>query len=84
MVARAGPQLDMENYGETTYTQGSSSTNWGHSWTADEINTGFRVRQIFTISGSNGRGYLDWVPVEVTYTASPPTVIPAPSAVVSV
>lgn len=69
------------NQGETTYYEGSTSDAWGHTWTADEINTGFRVRLIDAATGgTNGRIYLDWVPVEVTYTAGSPTV-PAPGAI---
>jgi hypothetical protein len=65
----------------TIYTKGGISDDWGHTWTADEINNNndFRVRLTATIIGSsNGRTYLDWVPVAVTYTASP---VPEPTTI---
>jgi hypothetical protein len=72
--------------GEWTYYEGGASDTWGRTlldpWTADEINNSFRVRLIAAASGgTNGRVYLDWVPVRVTYDTVTSTVIPAPAAV---
>jgi hypothetical protein len=66
------------NYGQTSYNTGGASNTWGHTWTADQINTHFRVRQIATLTstiGTEGRVYLDWVPVRVTYTVPEPATI---------
>jgi hypothetical protein len=67
------------NLSETTYYEGSASDTWGHIWTADQIDNSFRVRLIASASGdTNGRVYLDWVPVGVTYTACP---VPEPATI---
>lgn len=47
---------------ETTYEIGNDL--WGHAWTAEEINGNF---QVLVQDSGFGYGYLDWVPVKVTY-----------------
>ncbi len=63
--------------GQTTYIKGDASNTWGRTWTANQINNSFSVRQTATIGGSGftPRVCLDWVPVRVTYT------IPEPAAI---
>jgi len=43
---------------------GGASDDWGHGWTASEVNTGLRVRLTVT---ATGWVRLDWVPVTVCY-----------------
>ena len=54
---------------ETTNILGSTSDNWGRTWSATELNnTNFRVR-ITDVAASTARTFsLDWVSVQVTYT----------------
>ena len=47
---------------DTTYEIGNDL--WGHAWTAEEINGNF---QVHVQDSGFGYGYLDWVPVKVTY-----------------
>jgi hypothetical protein len=61
--------------GNPTDVVGISSDNWGHSWTASELNsTNFRVRVTCNSSGSSSSNnrdfYLDWIPVRITYTGN--------------
>ena len=53
---------------EQTYTLGTPSDNWGHTWTLSELsNTNFRVR-IVDVASSTSRDFsLDWIMVRVTY-----------------
>jgi hypothetical protein len=54
---------------ETTIILGTSSDNWGRTWTDAEFsNANFRVR-ITDVAGSTARTFnLDWVAVQVTYS----------------
>ncbi|MCJ7509914.1 MAG: hypothetical protein MUP14_03385, partial [Dehalococcoidia bacterium] len=54
---------------QQTYTLGSVSDNWGHTWSSTEFsNANFRLR-ITDIASSTTRNFrLDWVAVQVTYT----------------
>ena len=53
---------------EQTYTLGSPSDNWGHTWTLSQLsNSNFRVR-IIDVATSTSRDFsLDWITVRVTY-----------------
>ncbi len=53
----------------TTYTLGSATDDWGHTWTLAQLNTtNFRVR-IIDVSSRNGKDFdLDAIRVQVTYT----------------
>jgi hypothetical protein len=52
-----------------TYTMGSASDTWGHSWSAAQLATGlFRVRVIDASSKTNKTYSLDDISVEVAYT----------------
>ena len=54
----------------TTYTLGAATDTWGHVWTAGEAsNGGFRVRITDTAAKKDTDFHLDWVAVNVTYTA---------------
>jgi hypothetical protein len=52
-----------------TYTLGSTTDDWGHTWTAGQLNaSNFRVR-IIDVSSRDGKDFdLDAVRVQVTYT----------------
>jgi Ig-like domain-containing protein/papain like protease/pre-peptidase len=54
--------------GEQTFTLGTSTDLWGHSWTTSQLsNSNFRVR-IINVSSSTTRSFsLDWISVRVTY-----------------
>jgi hypothetical protein len=55
--------------GETTYTFGSTSDNWGRSWTSSQLGgANFRVRIIDASTASGRDFFLDYVAVSVTYT----------------
>jgi hypothetical protein len=56
---------------ETTYEIGNDL--WGHAWTAEEINGNF---QVHVQDSGFGYGYLDWVPVKVTYEQATSSQIP--------
>ncbi|MEX2158992.1 MAG: Tad domain-containing protein [Dehalococcoidia bacterium] len=53
----------------STYTLGSSSDDWGHTWTnAQTSDANFRVR-VISVSDSTSRDFtLDWVAVRVTHS----------------
>ncbi len=53
----------------TTYTLGSATDSWGHTWTLSELNTtNFRVR-VIDVSSMNGKDFdLDAIRVQVNYT----------------
>jgi hypothetical protein len=53
----------------TTYTLGSATDDWGHTWTLAQLNTtNFRVR-IIDVSSQNGKDFdLDAIQVQVNYT----------------
>jgi len=55
---------------EATYLLGNSSDNWGRTWSSGDFsNTNFRVR-VINVASNNSRDFsLDWVAVNVTYTA---------------
>jgi len=51
---------------EASYTLGSSSDTWGHTWTVAELSN-LRVR-ITNVSSNTNRDFsLDWIPVKVYY-----------------
>jgi hypothetical protein len=52
----------------TTYTLGSASDTWGHTWTAAQLGTSlFRVR-VIDVSSNNNRDFrLDYIGAGVTY-----------------
>jgi len=56
---------------ETTYEIGNDL--WEHAWTAEEINGNF---QVHVQDSGFGYGYLDWVPVKVTYEQATGSQIP--------
>jgi len=51
---------------EATYTLGSTSDTWGHTWTVSDFNN-FRVRVIDVSSNTSRDFSLDYVAVNVTY-----------------
>lgn len=54
-----------------TYTLGSSSDTWGHTWTTSELsNSNFRVRVVNVSSSTSRDFYLDWVAVKVHSNSS--------------
>jgi hypothetical protein len=53
----------------TTYTLGSTSDTWGHTWTAAQLATStFRVRLTDATSQANKTYRLDYLAVTVQYT----------------
>ena len=53
---------------EQTYTLGSPSDNWGHTWTLSQLsNANFRVRIIDVATNTSRDFSLDWITVRVTY-----------------
>jgi hypothetical protein len=67
---------------ESTSTLGSSSDDWGHTWTLGQLsNDNFRVRLTCISSESGQDFYLDWVPVRVYYcdTTAPTVTLITPS-----
>ncbi len=53
---------------ETTYTLGSSSDNWGRTWTLANLNNAnLRIRVINVASSTSRDFFLDYVAVNVTY-----------------
>jgi len=54
---------------QQTYTLGSATDTWGHTWSSTQFSdANFRLR-ITDIASSTARDFfLDWVPVRVTYT----------------
>jgi hypothetical protein len=54
---------------ETTYTFGTTSDTWGHTWTPTQLNTtNFRLRIIDASSVTSRDLSLDYVAISVTYT----------------
>jgi hypothetical protein len=54
---------------EHTATLGGSTDTWGRSWTPSELSdANFRVRLTCNSTNSIRDFFLDWVPVQVTYT----------------
>ncbi len=54
---------------EQTYTLGSTTDAWGHTWSSTDFsNANFRVRITNVASDTLTDFRLDWVPVRVTYT----------------
>lgn len=64
----AAQQVGVDNH-LGTYTLGSVTDTWGHSWTLNQLSTtNFRVR-IIDVSSRDGKDFdLDAVRVQVTYT----------------
>ena len=53
---------------EQTYTLGSPSDNWGHTWILSQLsNSNFRVRIIDVATNTSRDFSLDWITVRVTY-----------------
>ena len=63
-----GEKLQTLTGTEATYTLGSSSDNWGHTWTPAEINSNFRARVHSCTGGPTTN--LDWLRAKVYYTVS--------------
>lgn len=58
------------NSSGSTYTLGTTSDNWGHTWTPGQFsNTNFRVRVINTASSTSRDFSLDYSGVRITYSA---------------
>ncbi|MCX6759562.1 MAG: lamin tail domain-containing protein [Candidatus Nealsonbacteria bacterium] len=53
---------------EQTYTLGSASDTWGHSWTPAQINSSFRARVHSCTGGATTN--LDWLRADVHYSIS--------------
>ncbi len=54
---------------QTTYTFGSTSDTWGHTWTVTQLNTtNFRVRIVDASTLASKQFQLDYLAVQVTYT----------------
>jgi len=66
-------QLDTTSTTEVTYTFGSSSDNWGRTWSVSELSdANFRVQIIFgdmNDLADTTDFELDWIPVSITFTA---------------
>ena len=57
------------NHALTTYTLGSTTDDWGHTWTRSELNATNFVVRIIDVSSMNGKDFdLDAMRVQVTYT----------------
>ncbi len=54
---------------QATYTLGSSSDTWGHTWTPSQLSdANFRVRITDVANSTSRTFYLDWAAVKVYYT----------------
>jgi hypothetical protein len=68
-----------ESRKEHSVTLGGSTDTWGHAWTVAELtNANFRVRLTCNSDSSSRDFRLDWVPVNVYYTAGTPEPTPTP------
>ena len=55
---------------EATFYLGTNTDSWGRTWSSTEFsNANFRVRTTNVSSNLKRDFFLDWVPVQVTYTS---------------
>lgn len=57
---------------------GGPDDQWGHAWTAAELNSGLVVRIMATGMALNCTLALDWIPVQVYYSLPQPTLTATP------
>ncbi len=65
------PKKDITSTDEKTITFGSSTEDWGHTWTRTQLDDDhFRVKVTFTADTTSAKFSLDWIPVIIYFTTS--------------
>ena len=70
-LALSTPTKDITSTDEKIITFGSSTEDWGHTWTRTLLDDDhFRVKVTFTADGTSAKFSLDWIPVIIYFTTS--------------